>query len=392
MQYRSDKNGKALSVLGYGCMRFTKNGNKIDIDKAVKEISAAVEAGVNYFDTAYIYPGNETAVGEIFERLGCRERINIATKLPHYMIKSLSGARKLFNEELIRLKTDYIDYYLLHMLTDVDTFTKLKKLGVIDWLEEQKEVGAIRNIGFSYHGSSDMFIKLVDAYDWDFVQIQYNYLDEHSQAGRKGLNHAAMKGIPIIIMEPLRGGRLVNNLPGEAIDIFEQTGQNRSPAEWAFRWLYNQPEVTVVLSGMNSLEMVEENVRVADSARAGEFTQEQLHMFERVAASINSATKVGCTGCGYCMPCPAGVDIPGVFSCYNAYYMEEKSSVRQEYLRCTAMRKTPSSASLCRQCGKCEKHCPQGIAIRNRLKDAESVLEPFTYKAARFFIRLFRLW
>ena len=216
MQYRKDKNGNEISVLGYGCMRFTKEGGHADIDKAEKEVMAAIDAGVNYLDTAYVYAGNEAAVGEILTRNHCRERIYLATKLPHYLIKSVEGAQKMFEEELRRLQTDYIDYYLMHMLTDLPTWEKLKKLGMEDWIREKKASGEIRNIGFSYHGRSDMFMQLIDAYDWDFCQIQYNYMDEHSQAGVEGLRYAHARGIPVIIMEPLRGGRLVNLLPESA--------------------------------------------------------------------------------------------------------------------------------------------------------------------------------
>ena len=215
MQYRKDKYGSDISILGYGCMRFTQKAGRIDIEKAEKEILAAYRAGVNYYDTAYVYGGSEAALGEILEKNGIRKEVRIATKLPHYILKNPDSMEKFFSEELRRLRTDYVDYYLMHMLTDVKTWERLKGLGIIEWLEEKKKSGAIRQVGFSYHGNSEMFCRLVDAYDWDFCQIQYNYLDEHSQAGRTGLQYAAKKGLPVIIMEPLRGGRLVNNLPHE---------------------------------------------------------------------------------------------------------------------------------------------------------------------------------
>ena len=208
MQYRSDKNGTRLSSLGYGCMRFTKKGGSIDIDKAEEEILKAVELGVNYFDTAYIYPGSEAALGEIIERNSLRDKIYIATKLPHYLIKSVSGAERMFKEQLSRLRSDYIDYYLMHILSDIETWNKLCSIGIKDWIEQKKSSGQIKNIGFSFHGNTDMFCKIIDAYDWDFCQIQYNYMDENAQAGRRGLEYAASKNIPVVIMEPLRGGRL----------------------------------------------------------------------------------------------------------------------------------------------------------------------------------------
>ena len=253
MIYRKDKYGNDISLLGFGCMRFTQSAGKIDLNKAEEEIMEAFHSGVNYYDTAYIYPGSEAAIGEIFERNQIRKQIKIATKLPHYLVKSKDSMEKYFSEQLKRLRTNYVDYYLMHMLTDIDTWNKLIGLGILEWLEEKKRNGSIRQIGFSYHGNSDMFCKLIDAYDWDFCQIQYNYLDEHSQAGRRGLQYAASKGIPVIIMEPLRGGRLVNQLPEKALDIIKNHKPVHTPAEWAFKWLYNQPEVSCVLSGMNSL-------------------------------------------------------------------------------------------------------------------------------------------
>lgn len=383
MQYRGDKYGNPISVLGYGCMRFTKKSGKIEFEKAEQEILAAYEAGVNYFDTAYIYGGSEEFLGEVFEKNGIREKVNIATKLPHYMIKNKEGVEKTFTEELRRLRTDYVDYYLMHMLTDVKTWERLKGLGIEDWIREQKEKGAIRQIGFSYHGNSDMFCKLLDAYDWDFCMIQYNYLDEHSQAGRKGLHYAAEKGIPVWIMEPLRGGRLVNNLPEKAKKLFAEYGTKRTPAEWAFRWLWNQPEVTCVLSGMNSVEMVRENVENADSSRPGEFTKDDEALIQSVVEAINEKMKVGCTGCGYCMPCPKGVDIPGTFAAYNKRYTDGKRKAVQEYLWCTALRKDSTAASNCIGCGKCEAHCPQQIEIRKELANARKELEGPVYGVAR---------
>ena len=392
MQYRKDRKGNALSVLGYGCMRFTKKGGSIDLEKAEREVMHAIASGVNYFDTAYIYPGSEAALGEILKRNACRERVLIATKLPHYLIRSIEGVEKIFKEELTRLQTDYIDYYLMHMLTDVDTWEKLKNMGIETWIAEKQKSGAIRNIGFSYHGHTAMFQELADAYPWDFCQIQYNYMDEHSQAGRVGLMYAAKQGLPDIIMEPLRGGRLVNLLPEEAKALFENDAQHRTPAELAFRWLYDQPEVTCVLSGMNSMEMIEENVKTADGALPGHFSESDAALVARVKEAIEKKIKVGCTGCGYCMPCPHGVDIPVTFRCYNEMYAETKGGARREYLQCTAFRKNQSSASQCIGCGACEKHCPQQIAIRRELKQAVRELETLPYKIARKGISLFRLW
>jgi len=389
MNYRFDKYGNKLSILGFGCMRFRRSGAAIDYAEAEREILAAFHAGVNYFDTAYIYPGSEALLGEVFSRNAIRDQVNIATKLPHYLIKSREGMERLFQEELKRLKTDYVDYYLMHMLNDVDTWDRLKKLGILEWIAEKKRSGAIRQIGFSYHGNSEMFCKLVDAYDWDFCQIQYNYLDEHSQAGRRGLHHAAAKGIPVIIMEPLRGGKLVNRLPEEAKRIFGEYPVKRSCAEWALRWLWDQPEVTVVLSGMNTQAMVRENVKTASEVKTGEMTEEDHRMLKKVVQAIQAKMKVGCTGCGYCMPCPKSVDIPGTFAAWNRYHGESKFGGFREYLMCTALRKNSAAAEGCIECGKCERHCPQGIPIREKLKEARQDLENPAYKIAAAAVRWF---
>ncbi|MBR1693742.1 MAG: aldo/keto reductase [Lachnospiraceae bacterium] len=392
MNYRKDKYGNDISILGYGCMRFTQTGGKVDIAKAEKEIMAAYEGGVNYFDTAYVYTGSEAALGEILKRNHIRDKVSIATKLPHYLIKSETSMDKYFDEQLRRLQTDHVDYYLMHMLTDVATWERLKGLGIIEWLEEKKAVGAIRQIGFSYHGNADMFCRLLDAYDWDFCQIQYNYMDEHSQAGRRGLHYANQKGLPVVIMEPLRGGKLVNRLPEEAKKIFANYPVKYTPAQWAFRWLWNQPEVTCVLSGMNSEEMVKDNVETAAGASAGELGAAEEEMLGRVVEAINARMKVGCTGCGYCMPCPQNVDIPGTFAAYNRRYSEGWRAAFFDYIMCTAVRQKSSAASNCIECGKCERHCPQQIAIRKELKNAGKQLEGPLYKIVRLFIRLMKAY
>ena len=389
MNYRTDRYGNELSILGFGCMRFPQKMGRIDMEETEREIMTAYQAGVNYYDTAYIYPGSEAALGEIFEKNNIREKVYIATKLPHYLIKSVADMDKLFAEELRRLRTDYVDYYLMHMLTDTDTWNRLKSLGIEEWITQKKASGAIRQIGFSYHGNSEMFCNLVDAYDWDFCQIQYNYMDEHSQAGRRGLYHAHEKGIPVIIMEPLRGGKLVNRLPDTAKKIFEEYKIKRTPAQWAFRWLWNQPEVTVVLSGMNSDEMVRDNIQTASTVEVGELGEDEEQMLKQVVAAINAKMKVGCTGCGYCMPCPKGVDIPGTFAAYNRRYAEGKFWSFVDYVMCTTLRKNSTAASNCVGCGKCEKHCPQHIEIRKNLKDAQKELETPLYKVARKVVKGF---
>ena len=367
MNYRNRNNIDNLSTLGFGCMRFPKKGNGFDTEEIEREIRYAIDNGVNYFDTAYLYPGNEEVFGKVLEKIGARDKINIATKMPNYFLKTVEEAEKRFNEQLERLRTDHVDYYLMHMLPDLRTWNALRERGIDKWLEDKREKGLIRRIGFSYHGSSEMFIKILHSYEWEFAQIQYNYLDENSQAGVKGLKEAAAMGIPVIIMEPLRGGRLVNALPEEAKETIRTLTPGWSPAEFGLRWLWNQSEVTTVLSGMNSMDMVKENIRIASETEEGALTDDDMRTYEKVIEQIERKIKVRCTGCGYCMPCPAGVDIPGCFSIYNTSYNEGYINGMREYFMCTAMKNEKSMASLCKKCGKCESHCPQGIKIREEL-------------------------
>ena len=390
MQYRNNKYGEPVSVLGYGCMRFSRKGAMIDFDKADRELMDAYKRGVNYFDTAYIYPGSEDTLGRFLEKHSLRDKVNIATKMPQYLVRKADAFDRYFDEELKRLRTDHIDYYLMHMFTDAEEWENLKRLGILSWVEEKKKAGAIRNFGFSYHGNTTMFLKILNDYDWDFCQIQYNYLDETSQAGRIGLETAYAKGIPVIIMEPLRGGRLVNMLPDKAKKLIADNEKHRSPAEWGLRWLWDQPGVTCVLSGMNSLDMVRENCRIAATSCAGEFTDEDFELIRRVKEAINSSMKIGCTGCNYCMPCPKGVDIPATFRAWNRMYTENKRGARHEYVQTVGLRKEPAFASQCIKCGKCEKHCPQNLPIRESLVKADRDLLPPYYRPVLAVMRKFK--
>ena len=392
MNYRTDKYGNQISALGFGCLRFPQSMGRIDMKQTEACIMKAYHAGVNYYDTAYTYGGSEAALGEILEKNHIRDQVYIATKLPHYLIHSADALEKYFQEELRRLRTDHIDYYLMHMLTDTATWERLKGLGIERWLKEKQASGAIGQVGFSYHGSSEMFCQLVDAYPWDLCLIQYNYMDEHSQAGRRGLHYAHSKGLPVFIMEPLRGGKLVSLLPEKARQIFAGYPIRYTPAQWSFRWLWNQKEITCVLSGMNSVEMIEDNTNTASTAAVGDLGPAEEEMLRQVVAAINENMKVDCTGCGYCMPCPRNVDIPGTFAAYNRRYSEGWFSALRDYVMCTALRKNSSAASNCVGCGKCEKHCPQNIAIREELKHAQKTLEGPAYHIARKFIQWFRAY
>ena len=390
MQYRKDpKSGNRLSALGFGCMRLPRKHGAIDQEESTALIRKAIEDGVNYFDTAYMYAGNEETLGRALQG-GLREKIYIADKMPPPLCRNAADFDKLLHKMLDRLGTDYIDYLLIHMLTDVETWNRLCGLGIEDWIRTQKQAGRIRSIGFSYHGGQEEFPKLLEAYNWDFCQIQYNYIDENNQAGRSGLQKAHERGLPVIIMEPLRGGRLVNDLPREAKRLIREAGY--TPAELALRWLWAQPQVTCVLSGMNSTEMVKENLRIADEACVGALSPDQTALIECVKKEIAKSMKVGCTGCGYCMPCPNKVDIPMAFHAYNAKYTEGKRSGMKEYLQSTAMRGETTSASQCIGCGRCEKLCPQGIPIREMLREAVQELENLQYKTIKWAVKTFHIY
>ena len=383
MQYRvNPRNGDKLSALGYGCMRFTRKGGGIDQEKANRELKLALDNGVNYFDTAYIYPGSEEALGRFIKEYGCRDKLNIATKLPHYRVKKPEDIDAFFDEELKRLQTDHVDYYLMHMMNDAQSFRRLCDLGIKEWVAKRKAAGQIRNIGFSFHGSTPQFKELIDAWDWDFCQIQLNYMDERTQAGVEGLEYAAAKGIAVIIMEPLRGGKLATGLPKAAMREFEQAEPRRSPAEWGLRWLWNRPEVTVILSGMNDVQQVEENCRVASDSLPDALTDADMAMFQRVLTALTGTERINCTGCGYCQPCPKGVAIPVCFAAYNTSYADNLFTGMKEYMMCTTLRKARSNASLCVKCGKCEQHCPQHLPIREALDKVRKRLENPAYKIA----------
>jgi uncharacterized protein len=391
MLYREvKKTGDKLSVLGYGCLRYPKRNGKIDEERTERQIIQAIEKGVNYFDTAYVYHGgkSESILGKTLAK-GYRDKVKIATKIPPYLAHSLKDMENLLNKQLERLCTDYIDYYLIHALNDMEGWERLKKIGVLEFIEKSKKEGKIINFGFSYHGDKENFKKLVDAYSWDFCQIQYNYIDEYVQAGREGLEYAASKGLGVIVMEPLRGGSLVGRMPKEIQSIWDKAHIKRSTAEWAFRWLWNDPRITVVLSGMNEEEHIDENIRIASETNPNSLTEEELKLYEKVKQEFNRLMKVGCTGCGYCIPCPAGVDIPLCFNYYNTKHLFGKKHTDFQYMAFTGgiSGGKPSNASLCIGCGKCEKACPQHIEIRQQLKELAKDMEHPVAKPVLWILR-----
>lgn len=380
MLYRTNpKNGDKLSQLGFGCMRFARDDREVE-----KQIVYAIEHGLNYFDTAYLYPNSEERLGKILAK-GWRDKVYIATKMPPFLIKKQEDFNRIFETQLKRLQTNYIDYYFIHMLSSTGDWNRLCKLGILEWIAERKKAGQIKNIGFSYHGGLTDFKAVADAYDWEFCMLQFNYLDEYNQAGRTGVEYAAAKGMPVMIMEPLRGGKLVGKLPKEALDIWEKAPLTRSPAEWAFRWVYNHPAVTTVLSGMGSMEMVEENIRVASEAKANGISDAELTLYNEVCKIIMKKETIPCTGCNYCVPCPKGVDIPMCFTCYNDLKsgIESGISTKFNYI----MRTNNHQASLCIGCGKCEQHCPQNIEIRKELTKVSGAMEGLLYRPLKYIMK-----
>ncbi len=377
MLYRKmPKSGDELSILGFGCMRLAQKDGSIDEERATRQIHSAIDKGINYIDTAYPYLNGdgEPFVGKALEG-GYRERIKLATKLPCWLIKKNEDLERMLDLQLERLQTEWIDYYLLHALSR-QSWENIRDLGALDFLAEAKKNGKIKNAGFSFHDDLETFKEIVDSFDWDFCQIQYNYLDKDFQAGTKGLQYAASKGLGVIIMEPLRGGSLTRIVPPSVEEIWHESEIKRTPAEWGLRWLWNQPEVTVVLSGMNEEDHIEENIRMASQAQPGSLSEKELDLVKRAGDEYRRLTKVGCTGCRYCMPCPAGVDIPTCFEFYNRYHLlGQEDPKRQYYFWLGGIMGKKAHASLCVNCGKCMEACPQHLHIPELLKDVVADLE-----------------
>jgi predicted aldo/keto reductase-like oxidoreductase len=390
------KNGDRIGQLAFGCMRLPgrRHGGvvsaatrAIDMDASQRLVDRAVDAGVNYFDTAWMYPGNEIAVGRLLAPH--RARVHIATKMPMYLVKRPEDFSKYFEESLERLGTDRIDYYLLHMLVSAEEFRTYADWGIGAWAEREKARGRIRNLGFSFHGNAGAFKKIIDAHAWDFCMIQYNYIDTAYQAGTDGLKHAAAAGVPVMVMEPLRGGKLAR-LPNEAITLLDGVRPGRSAAEWGLRWVWNHPEVLTVLSGMNSPEQLEENLRIARDAAAGAMAAEETEALARVAEIINREMKVPCTGCEYCLPCPAGVNIPAAFRYYNGdTFANARGPLLRYAIEAGVLPDRPAWASQCVACGKCTEHCPQHIDIPKELAAARREIERFWSKPAARVVKAF---
>lgn len=376
MQYRTvPKNGDKLSVLGFGCMRLPmKDQTTVDEARAIKQIRLAIDNGVNYVDSAPPYHSGESEkiLGKALQD-GYRKKVKIATKLTPFLLNKAEDMETMLNVQLKKLQTDHIDYYLLHGL-EADYWKKLQGFEVIKFLNKAKKDGKIVNMGFSFHGSLKTFKEIIEANDWTMCQILYNLLDEKTQAGTEGLKYAASKNLAVMVMEPLRGGLLAAKLPSEVQQIYENSGIKRSPAEWGLRWVWNHPEVTVALSGMNDESQVTENLKTAEIAMSNTMKPEELKVTTEVAQTFRRLLKVPCTGCQYCMPCPNGVNIPGNFQVYNEYQMygeEQKSRVMYGMMLMGGLNGKRADAALCKECKVCAERCPQHIAIPEKLKEVE---------------------
>ena len=377
MWYREmGKTGEKVSILGFGCMRLPIRGryDQIDVEKASNLLDYALDHGINYLDTAYPYHGIDTShggnseifLGEYLNENSRRDEVYLATKLPTWLLEDEGDMDNFLNEQLKRLQTDSIDFYLLHSLKENQWF-QLEILGVLEFLDDALSDGRIKYTGFSSHDESDFNKEVIDSYDWDMCQIQYNYLDENIQAGKEGLHYAADKGLGVAIMEPLKGGVLANQVPSEVQRIWDESQFERTPAEWAFRYLWDISEISVVLSGMNTMEQLQENLNTAKNSIPNSMTSEEEKIMEEVKKVYQGKIAVECTACGYCMPCPSGINIPQCFSYLNqAEMLEDYSEVRNQYY---FMLKEREMAGNCLECGLCEEICSQHISIREKLKE-----------------------
>ncbi len=379
MQYRTLGTNK-VSVLGFGCMRLptvdggTNRAIDADINKTHPLIMESFERGINYFDTAYNYHNfsSELALGEALKKEKLRNKIFLATKLNQMFFDKPDKFEQAFNEQLEKLKTDYFDYYLVHNLSS-SRYKIFKENGGLDFIEALKKQGKVQHIGFSFHDDYSAFPTIVDGFDWDFCQIQYNYMDINFQAGTKGLEYASSKGLDVVIMEPLKGGSLTKTPPNDIQEIWNKTGRNYSPAEWGLRFLFDNPKISCVLSGMNELSQIEENCRVADEHLANTLTQDDFAAIAEVKKIFDSRNKVECTGCAYCMPCQFGVNIPNVFQIYNSFSLFNDTFWANTLYNIN-LKSIDDRADKCTECGACVELCPQNINIPEELKNAHECL------------------
>jgi predicted aldo/keto reductase-like oxidoreductase len=376
MQYRKfGRCGYDVCALGFGIMRMPVidgDYSKIDEEKSIELIRHAIDMGVNYLDTAYNYHrgSSEKLIAKALKE-GYRNRVKIASKMPTWKINEYSEFEKIFNEQLERLEADKIDFYLLHHVNR-DSWEKFYNLGILKFFDEKIEEGKIGHIGFSYHDNFELFKEIIDLYDWDFVQIQYNYIDEFNQAGRKGLEYAASKNLGIVIMEPLRGGDLAGTPPKEVAKVWDKSNIKRTPAEWSLRWIWNHPGVSVVLSGMNSMDQIDENTRTAENAYPNSMPDNELELVKEAREQYEKMRRIRCTGCLYCVPCSVWIRIPEFFSAYNKFHMEGNLEASKNMYKEAARWR---SADDCTGCKKCESRCPQQLPIRELLREVHEVFK-----------------
>lgn len=370
MQYRKfGRHDINVSTLGFGMMRLpTIDGDaaKIDVEKTREMVRYAVANGVNYFDTAYVYHREQSEIitGRILKEEGLRDKVYIATKCPVWLAKTQADLDGLLAKELEKLQTERIDMYLLHALNK-ERFPALIDLNFGEFLDRAKTDGRIRCAGFSFHDDLATFKQIIDSYDWDFCQIQYNYLDENYQAGTEGLKYAVAKGIPVIVMEPLRGGRLTRPRPAELDAIWNKAAHPRSSADWALSWVLNDADVVTTLSGMGTLEQVKENIAIVDRALPNSLTADELKLYDEVKAFFKERAKITCTRCAYCMPCPQKISVPDLFDAYNDVHIYN-SRATANYER---MKNFMGDPATCIECAQCEEQCPQHLPIRKHLKE-----------------------
>lgn len=375
MQYRKFLNANFdVSALGFGCMRLpviNEDETKIDEKEAIRIIRYGIDNGINYIDTAYGYHGgnSEIIVGKALKD-GYRDKVKLATKLPIWKVKTIDDADNLLNEQLKKLDVDYIDFYLLHALNK-DRWELLCQIDIFSWIDKVKKEGKIKHIGFSFHDDLQTFKKIIDGYDkWEFCQIQYNYLNRNYQAGEEGLRYAYNKGLAVIVMEPLLGGRLAKTPPEAVQKVWDSAKIKRKPVEWGLLWLLNQKEVSLVLSGMSSFEQVKENIEIADRAFVGCLSGQDLETIEQAINAYLSLKSIDCTNCKYCLPCPSNVNIPWNFAIYNESKMYNLAEERRKLYH--REDKMPENASNCIKCGICETKCPQHLKIRALLEEVNN--------------------
>lgn len=383
MEYRVDLHtGNEVSLLGFGAMRLKNKGTSIDMNLATEQIKFAVDNGINYFDTAYLYGNgsgsNEMALGEIIENLNYRDKIYISTKMNRLAVHSRQDMEDMFNNQLSNLRTSYIDYYFLHNIISYSDVTKLIDYGLFDFIEDKKSKGQIINIGFSFHGSLNDFKKILDLYDWDVTLLQYNYVDTNNQAGIEGIKLAHDRGMSVVIMEPLKGGLLAGTMPNEVNILINSSGTTRSNVDLAFSWLYDVPEITCVLSGMNSVDMIKENIDIVDKHLSNPLDENELNLVSNVKEVLLNLNEINCTGCNYCMPCPQEINIPAIFKYYNDEHLfpEDKTmGINHSFMLYVAnimgITGDTHDASLCVDCGLCAAKCPQQLDIPNLIREVD---------------------